>query len=285
MDAPALARRLRLDRPIVFFDIESTGTSPETDRIIELAVIKLKPNGELVEWTQRFNPGCPIPPETSAVHGITDSDVAGCPRFAERARAIARGLQGCDLAGHNARQFDIKMLRAEFKRAGVPFSLDGIRVVDTKAIFFQREPRDLNAAVAKYLGDAAAREHQEVAHSALGDVRATMAVLAGQLDHYADLPPTVDELHAYCATRRPDFVDDEGKFRWRFREATLAFGMNQGRSLRELAQQDPGYLRWMLEDDFSDEVKLIVSEALEGRFPAPPTAPEANNAPAVPAEV
>ena len=263
-----------LDRPLVFLDLETTGLSPSHDRIVELAVIKVTPRGDVLERVRRFNPGMPIPPEATAVHGIRDEDISDEPRFARRARSLAALLQGCDLAGFNLRRFDLPMLMAEFRRAEVPFHPRDRRIVDIQAIFHREERRDLSAAARFYLG----REHPE-AHSALGDIRTSAAVLAAQLERYPHIPRDLDGLHGYCDQYLPIETELE---RW-FQEESdggrvFRRGKHRGRSLAEVAAYEPDYLVWMLgAEDIDCEVQSVVREALgEGAALeiAPPVAPE-----------
>ncbi|MGD2124271.1 MAG: 3'-5' exonuclease, partial [Gemmatimonadota bacterium] len=146
-----------LDRPLAFLDLETTGLSTVSDRIVELAIIRVSPQGDVLERVRRFNPGIPISPEATAVHGITDEEVADEPPFPARAKALAELLEPCDMAGFNIRRFDLPMLLAEFKRAGVSFSVQGRRLLDAQLVFHREEPRDLSAAARFYLG----REHEE----------------------------------------------------------------------------------------------------------------------------
>jgi len=257
--------RLILTRPLAFFDIESTGTNPRMDRLIDLAIIKIMPGGTRGEHVFRVHPEGPIPPETTAVHGITDADVAGLPTFKERAGEIAAVLEECDLAGYNAIRFDIPMLVAEFRRAEVEFSLEGRRQIDPQRIFHQREPRDLSAALRFYSG-----ELHLGAHGALDDVLATVRVLEGQYETYGDLPATIDELHEVCNPQRSDWVDKEGRLRWTHGEAAINFGKNQGKSLRRLVESDTGFLNWILQNDFPDDTKEFIRNAIKGVFPAAP---------------
>jgi DNA polymerase-3 subunit epsilon len=261
-----LASRLALTRPLAVFDIESTGPLPVHDRIIELAVGVVSPAGEAAYHCWLVNPGIPIPPEASAVHGIADADVAGCPPFAAIATDVAAVMTGSDVAGFNVARFDVTMLVTEFGRAGVSAPIDkNTRIVDAYRIFVQREPRDLAAAVRFYCPGVEAFR----AHRAGADVDATARVLLGQLDRYAgDLPADVGGLHDICDPRDPSWLDDSGKIVWRDGEARISFGKQAGRTLRELAASDPGFLRWMLTRDFGPDVLSIVSAALEGRFPA-----------------
>jgi len=265
-----------LDRPLVFFDLETTGLHLKNDRIIELALIKITPQGDVLERVRRFNPGIPIPPEASAVHGITDADVADKAPFCARARALADMLDGCDLAGFNVRRFDIGMLIEEFARCDIPFELAGRRIIDMQNIFHREEPRDLSAAARFYLG----REHEE-AHAALGDIRTSAAVLGAQLERYRHLPRDIDGLHAYCEEYAPFRTEVDRWFSNAEDGRVFRRGKHRGRALAEVATQEPDYLRWMLStDDMDDEVQRIVREALQH---AVPTLPDPNT-PAAPTD-
>ena len=187
---------LKLDRPLVVFDIESTGINPLTDRIVEIAFIKLLPGGAREQNCFRINPGIPIPAEVTALHGISDADVKDCPPFRDLAGKIYTLLDGCDLAGYNLIRYDIPMLVEEFKRASINFTAIGGRVLDAQRIFHKREPRDLVAALMFYCGD----KHVG-AHGALEDTDATLRVIEGQLEHYPDLPRDMAALDEYCNPR------------------------------------------------------------------------------------
>lgn len=247
-----------LDRPLAFLDLETTGLSTVADRIIEMAVIRVSPNGDVLERVRRFNPGMPIPREATEVHGITDADVADEPPFAARARSLSQLLAPCDLAGFNIRRFDLPMLLAEFKRARVPFSIQGRRVLDAQTIFHREEPRDLSAAARFYLG----REHKE-AHTALGDIRTTAAVLSSQLERYPHVPRTPDGLNAYCDEAAPLRTELDRWFSDHEGELVFQRGKHRGVPLRQVAITTPDYLRWMLgADDMDEEVLEVVRAAL-----------------------
>lgn len=264
--------RLALTRPLAVLDLETTGTSRDRDRIVEIAVLRLHPDGGEEVHVAHVNPGRAIPRDAVRVHGaacgITDADVADAPPFGKYARGLCGFLDGCDLAGYNLIKFDLPLLESEFRRADVPFSRQGRALLDPMAIFHQRERRDLAAAVAFYCG----REFDD-AHSAEGDVRATWEVLQGQLRRYPDLPGDVDGLHAVCNPGSEHFIDAEGKFLWQDGEAVLGFGKHQGTPLSQLAAEKPDYLQWMLTGTFSDEVKGIARDALRGTFPRQPEPP------------
>jgi len=252
---------LGLDRPLVFMDLETTGLRVGTDRIIELAIILLSPGGDVTEKVRRFNPGIPIPEEASAIHGITDADVADKPPFSARARALADLLDPCDLAGFNLRRFDLPVLLDEFRRAGVNFDPGSRRIIDVQMIFHREEPRDLGAAVRFYL-----QRELEDAHSALADIRATAAVLAAQLERYPHLPRDLDGLSRYCDEVRPFETPVD---QW-FEEKPgvgLVFrrGKHRERPLSEVAASESDYLQWMLSTpDFDEGVKEVVRRALQG---------------------
>ncbi len=256
---------LNLRRPLAFVDLETTGTSPTSDRVVEIAILKVHPDGTEDFRCNRVNPGVPIPSEATAVHGISDAEVADEPPFASYARSLNDFLVDCDIAGFNVAGFDLKMLEAEFRRAGVAFSREGRTVIDAMAIFHQKEPQDLAAAVRFYCG----RDFPE-AHSSEDDARAAADVLRAQLERYDDLPRDVDALHELLNPMDPSWIDPDGKFRWSGSDAVIAFGQHKDRTLQDLAAAEPDYLEWMLGQDFSPEVMRIIRDALSGRFPEPP---------------
>ena len=249
--------------PLVVFDLETTGPDRLTDRIVEVAAVKVSPDGSVETFETRVNPGVKIPREATAVHGITDADVAASPSIAEVGPRLAAFLEGCDLAGYNLRGFDVPLLARELDRAKVPFSFEGRRIVDAQVIYFRKEPRDLSAAVRTFVG----REHAG-AHSALADSIAAAEVLAGQLKRYEDLPRDIDGLAAFTAPVESRWVDADKRFVWRDGAAVFNFGAKRGQPLSDVAAKNPEYLDWMLDADFPEEAKRIVREAREGRFPS-----------------
>jgi len=256
-DSPVLQGLLDLERPLVFLDTETTGTNSRSDRIIEIACVKVHPDGRREDWVRRFQPGIPIPAVSTAIHGISDADVASAPRFREAARELAAFLDGCDLAGYNIAGFDLPVLRTEFLRAGVPFEVSERRLVDAQRIFFSREPRHLAAAARFYC-----QSEHEGAHGALADAEMTLRVFAGQLVRYTELPRTVGELHdQFCAGIDQD-LDPEGRFRLVNGQATVNFGKNRGRLLKDISREEPGFLRWIIKGDFSEHVKAIARKFL-----------------------
>ena len=259
---------LKLDRPLVVFDIESTGTSPRKDRIIELAAIKVSPAGSEERKCWLLNPGIPIPPETTAIHGITDEIVKDCPTFADKANEIFEFFRDCDLSGFNADRFDIPCLEEEFARVGLNFAATARRHVDVQRIYHKMEPRDLTAAVKFYLG----RPH-EGAHGAEADAAATLEVLKAQMEKYPALPKTSAEMDEYLVPHDPLNADRNGMLRWKDGELTGNFGKKKGESLTKLMLNEPNYLRWLMKGDFDSEVRMIVKDLLEnGRLPPAPKA-------------
>lgn len=257
---------LKLVRPLVVFDIESTGVSPRKDRIIELAAIKLMPGGEEISKCWLMNPGVPIPPETTAIHGISDEIVKDCPTFADKAEEIFEFFRGCDLSGFNADRFDIPCLEEEFARVGMAFAPSARKHVDVQRIYHKKEPRDLSAAVRFYLG----RNH-DGAHGAEADTRATLEVLKAQMAKYSDLPATVDEMDEYLVPHDPMNADRAGTLRWKDGELTINFGKKKGESLKKLLLNEPNYLKWILKGDFDTEVRMIIKDLLDnGRLPPAP---------------
>ena len=258
-----MLKNLKLERPLAFVDVETTGIKPFSDRIVELSILKISPDGNKEYKSHRVNPQVPIPAETTKIHGITDADVASEPAFKQYAKSIRDFLEGCDISGFNVIKFDLPFLEAEFYRANIEFSRQGRYLVDSQVIFHQREPRDLKAAYRKYCN-----RELENAHVAEEDAKAAAQVLDGQLEAYDDLPKDVPGLCGICYEVDESFVDVEGKFVWVEGAAVCNFGKkHNGRRLQDIATEDPSYLSWILGADFSPEVRQIVTEALNGQFP------------------
>ncbi|MGE5344637.1 MAG: exonuclease domain-containing protein [Acidithiobacillales bacterium] len=258
-----MLRPLCAGRPLVVFDLETTGTEKTLDRIVEIAAVAVLPEGPPRVFDRRVNPGVRIPSEAAAIHGISDADVRDAPSFRDIAPELLAFLGEADLAGYNVRAFDVPLLVREFQRAGLKFSLEGRLIVDMQTIFFRKEPRDLAAAVRFFAG----REHTG-AHAALADVVAAAEVLAGQLRHYPDLPHTLDGLQEFSTPAEGRWVDPDKRFVWRDGEAVFAFGVHRGKSLALVAETKPEYLDWMIRGDFPEPAKEIVRSARRGVFPA-----------------
>jgi DNA polymerase-3 subunit epsilon len=268
---PSRLQHLALDRPLVVFDLETTGIDLVADRIVQVAMIRLEPDGSRRVLETLVDPQRPIPAEATAVHGITDDDVRGKPTVRDLLPELERILAGADLAGYNSISFDQPMLQEELSRAGSQLDLGEARHVDAMVIFKRKERRDLTAALKFYCD----RDLVD-AHSALADAEATLAILDAQLGRYDDLPRDVAGLHEYSAEHRRRYVDVTRKFKWDDDgEAVLNFGKVRGRRLRDVVAdpQDRGFLEWMLGKDFTSEVKTIVRAALAGEFPRRPVTP------------
>jgi len=249
---------LVLQRPLIFFDLETTGVSMTKDKIIELCAIKVHPDKSREMMLQRFYPEMPIPPSASEIHGITDEMVKGEPTFREKAKDIATFFANCDLAGYNIAKFDIPLLVEELLRAGLdenPF--ENVKVIDSLSIYFKKEPRNLSAALKFY-----ANEEMVNAHSAEADVEATIKVLNGQLEKYSDLPSTTDALHEF-SYQENDFLDYDRKFsRDKNGNIIFMFGKNKGLPVAE----NPGMVKWMIDKDFSEHTKFIARKILKGEI-------------------
>lgn len=263
-----MSNELKLERPLVVFDIESTGIMPQRDRIVEIAVLKVFPDGNTQNTVRRLNPEMPIPPGATAVHGITDEDVKDCPVFSLIAEKLFSYIDGCDLCGYNITGFDIPMLESEFKRAGLEFKVDDRKVIDVYSIFCKLYPRTLSAAYAFFCG-----KELEGAHGAAADTAATFEVLLGQFARHPELPRDAQGLAEFSDLLGADAVDRTRRFKWNGGEVVVNFGKNAGRTLRELAANDPGFLRWIVRSDFTEEVKNIANDALLGKFPERKTTP------------
>ncbi len=255
----------QLERPLAVLDIEATGITPRADRIIELVIVKLIPDGTRTTHRYLVHPEMPIPPESTEIHGFRDEDVADCPTFSQVAQEVYDVLEGCDLAGFNAIRFDIPMLIEEFHRSGITFDIEQRRLIDAQRIFHKREPRDLTAALSFYCG-----EMHLGAHGAEADVLATIRVLEGQFERYPDLPHDLSELHEYCNPRDKNWVDATGRLKWANGEVVLNFGKRKGTSLRYTIENETSFVKWILRSDFPRDVKETIENAMGGRWPTPP---------------
>jgi DNA polymerase-3 subunit epsilon len=254
---------LQLTRPIAFIDIETTGLNTQQDRIVDICITKIRPNGAEETLNSVINPNIPIPIESTQIHGITDTDVKGKPTFEEFAQKIIDFIDDCDLGGFGTK-FDLSVLESEFKRVGINYSREGKQIVDVQRIYHKLEPRDLNAAHLKYCG-----KHLENAHRAHADVRATIDILESQLGQNNILPRDVSSLHEFCNPKNPIWVDDDGKFAWFEGKAIINFGVHKGKTLEIMHKNNPDYFNWMISKDFSAKVKDIAKDAINGKFPEP----------------
>lgn len=270
--------KLNLKRPLAFLDLETTGTDIGRDRIVELAIVKIMPDGQITMWPahqgkeHRFiiNPTVPIPLESSLVHGIYDADVASAPTFKDVAPKLFKFLFDCDLGGFNSNRFDIPLLAEEFLRADIDFSVEGRNLVDVQVIFHLMEQRNLKAAYKFYCG-----KELEDAHEALPDTLATVEVFQAMLDHYEDVSrkdengsdyyPVQNDMEAiHKLSERRKKADFAGHIVYNEHEVTVFnFGKYRGIPVVEVFKRDTGYFSWMMNADFPLYTKKVLKEIRE----------------------
>jgi DNA polymerase-3 subunit epsilon len=256
---------LTFSKPIVFFDLESTGLSIQNDRIVEYCFIKVMPDQSRLSMSGLINPEKKIPQEVIDIHGITDEKVANAPTFAEKADEIIEFITGCDLGGYNILNFDIPMLKSEFDRVKKNFDFDSCAFLDAQKIFFKKEPRNLAGALRFYCDKELIN-----AHGAEADTIATIEIFSAQLDHYADLPKDPQSIHLFCRECPDNWVEPSGRIRWKGNDAVIGFRSNfEGIPLKTVVKDPKGkqFLKWIIKNNFSLEVKTICQEALNGTFP------------------
>jgi DNA polymerase-3 subunit epsilon len=243
--------KLKLTRPLCVFDLETTGTNTAKDRIVEIALIKIHPDGSCVDKHKYINPQIPIPPGASAVHGITDEKVKDAPTFRQISKGLLNFISGCDFLGYNCLNFDVPMLVEEFHRVRVPHPFADANVVDAYKIFRKRETRTLSAALMFFCN-----EELKDAHTAHADTQATLKVLLGQLDRYPDLCHDVEGLSSYC--QDDDVVDYNRRIIKREGEYLYNFGKHKGKRLLD----EPSYAEWMLKQDFPEDTKATIRKIM-----------------------
>ena len=248
--------KLQLTRPIACIDLETTGTSITQDRIVEISIIKLYPDGRREAKTRRVNPGVSIPAEATAIHGISNEDVANEPSFKSLANGINQFLADCDLCGYNSNKFDIPLLTEEFLRCGMPIDFRDRHLVDVQAIYFKKEPRNLSAALKYYC-----QRDMENAHSAEADAMATIDILLVQLDRYEDLTPTVSALDEY--TKGEDFMDYSRRIKRVNNVPVFNFGKYKDKSVLEVLRHEPQYYDWIMKGDFALDTKNVLTRLKE----------------------
>ena len=245
---------LKLKRPIVFFDLETTGVDTATDRIVEISLVKIDVDGTKSVKTRRINPEMPIPAAATAVHGITDEDVKDEPTFRQIARSLAQYIEGCDFGGFNSNRFDLPVLVEEFMRAGVDVDFKRRSYIDVQNIFHKKEQRTLVAAYKFYCN-----KDLVDAHSAEADTMATYEVLEAQIERYGDIGDTVEAL-AEFSTHGP-VVDFAGRIGLNDKgEEVFTFGKYRGRTVAEIFRTDPSYYTWLMNGDFPQYTKKIFTE-------------------------
>jgi len=247
--------KLLLQRPLAFIDLETTGTNISTDKIIEIAVIKISADGNKQVKRKLVNPQMPIPQSSSAIHGITDDMVKGAPVFKQIANEIKQFLEPCDLAGYNSNRFDVPMLIEEFLRAGIDFKTEGRRMVDVQRVFHLMEQRTLSAAYKFYCSKVL-----ESAHSAEADATATWEILCAQIERYPHIGNTIEDICKF--TGEEDIVDFSRRFVRIDGIETFNFGKHKGKAVAEVLKIEPQYYDWMMKGDFSMHTKQKLTEIL-----------------------
>ena len=246
--------QLNLKKPILFFDIESTGLNIANDRIVEICVLKIQPNGDQEIKTRRVNPTILISPEAEAIHGISNEDVKDCPTFKEVAKSLANWMSGCDVAGFNSIKFDVPLLAEEFLRAGVDFDFRNKNSIDVQNIFHKLEQRTLSAAYKFYC-----KKDLENAHSAEADTVATYEILLAQIEKYDELENDMNFLSQF--SKRSNFLDYAGRVAINENDQPVFnFGKHKNRLVSDIFANDPSYYSWMMNGDFPLDTKKVLTE-------------------------
>lgn len=248
--------QLNLKRPIIFFDLETTGVDTSRDRIVELSLVKIMPDGEQIIKTRRLNPEIPIPAEATAVHHISDEDVKDCPTFKQVAKSLREFITGCDFGGFNSNRFDLPVLVEEFMRAGVDVDFfKKAKYVDVQNIFHKKEERTLVAAYRFYCG----KELGDAAHGAQADTLATYEVLKAQLDRYPDLENSIEALEEFSTRNKT--ADFAGRIGYNDKgEEVFTFGKYKNISVEHIFNIEPSYYDWIMKGDFPEYTKKIFTE-------------------------
>ncbi len=250
-----------LSRPLIVLDTETTGLNPKVDRIVEISFLVIKPDNSQTPFTALIDPGCPIPPEATAINHITDAMVKDQRTFSSFAEKLAKGLTDVDIAGKRV-SFDLAFLEEEFKRVDIAWTHTG-SIIDVDRLWQVLEPRSLKDAVRHFLG----REH-DGAHRAEADVAATWAVIQEQLRRLTPCPGTVAELHKFLNPVPKGAVDGSGKIVWSNGVAVLG-PWSKKHGGKPLVSVDKGYLQWILDNDFPTSTKAVIRDALRGVYPKP----------------
>ncbi len=244
---------LILKKPIVFFDLETTGIDIVNDRIVEISLLKVYPDGKEETKTMRINPEMPIPAQSTAIHGITDDDVKDEPIFNTVAKEVAKFIEGCDLGGYNSNKFDIPLLAEEFLRVGVDIDLKRHRFVDVQVIFHKMEQRTLSAAYKFYC-----QKNLDDAHSAEADTKATFEILKAQIDRYSDLQNDIEKISEFSSHNKN--VDFAGRIVYNDKgEEVFNFGKYKGQTVESVLEKDQGYFGWMMNNDFPLYTKKVLT--------------------------
>ena len=246
--------KLKIERPLCFFDLETTGINITNDRIVEIAILKLFPDQKIEKQVWLVNPEMSIPLEVSEIHGITNDKVADAPTFKEISKIVYNFIKGCDLAGYNSDRFDIPLLMEEFLRSDIDFSTKNLKTIDVQTIFHKMEQRNLTAALKFYCN-----KKLENAHSAMDDTQATHDVLMSQLDRYSGLEPSISFLSDFTTRRKTaDFAgyivyNKDG-------QECFSFGKHKGQTVENILEKEPGYFGWLLKAEFPLYTKKILTQ-------------------------
>ena len=253
---------MKVDKPLVVFDLETTGTWVQKDKIVEIGMIKLMPDGTQEQYLKRVNPGMPIPATVSRIIGITDVDVKDAPAFKELAQEVLDFIGTSDVGGFNVKRFDLPMLEREMFEAGLRFYCEEERIYDAQTIYHIHEKRDLTAAYKFYCD-----KPLDNAHSAMGDAQATAEIFAAQIKQYGDAEEGIESLRDFDYEKNDAFFDKERKFRWWNGELYPSFGKYSNKNVKQICIENKSYFEWIIRSDFSDEIKELANNILHGKFP------------------
>ncbi len=249
--------KLPINKALCVFDLETTGTNTAKDRIVEISIIRVEPDGKEYTYTWRVNPEMPIPAEATAIHGISDEDVKDAPTFTQIALEVFELIRDADLAGFNSNRFDVPLLAEELLRAGIDFDLKTNNMIDIQNIFHKMEPRNLSAAYRFYCNG-----NLENAHSAEADTKATLEILKAQLEKYEDLPKDMEKLSKFSSYFNS--ADFQGRIIYNANnEEVINFGKYKGQKVEDVLKKDPGYFGWIMRADFPLYTKKIIQNVHE----------------------
>ncbi len=259
-----MKEKIKLSKPLVVLDLETTGTWVEKDRIVEVGMVKLFPDGSKENYVKRVNPGMPIPANVTRIINITDDDVKDAPAFKELAREILEFIGEADIGGFNILRFDLPLLEREFIDAGFTFSWRERNIYDAQKVYHIHEKRDLTAAYQLYCDKALTN-----AHSALGDAEATVEIFDAQIKKYGSPEVGIESIKDFDYERSSAYFDKERKFSWWNGELYPTFGKyGRKKHIKSICKSDRRYLEWILTKDFSEEIKTMIRGVLNGEFPA-----------------
>lgn len=248
--------QLNLTKPLAFFDLETTGLNISKDKIIEIAILKIHPDQKQEIYSRRIDPGIPISAESTAIHGITNQDLEGCPKFADVAQEIKQFIGDADLAGYNSNKFDIPFLLEEFLRLNIELPMENRKFIDVQTIFHKMEQRTLSAAYRFYCNNELTD-----AHSAEADIKATYEILTAQLDRYNELKNDVDFLYEFTSGDKAKKIDFVGRLALNDKnEVIYNFGKHAGKTVKEVFSLEPGYHRWIIDNEFPLYTKSILKK-------------------------